>query len=157
MSNKFWSMSNKLCGSKPGYVFASHWVSSTVSTAAIILVSVLVLTNQPAGCGPIVSGNCSAGVPEPYDVRARANENSAILVATKAGYDEAISHYPEQSDVVLTNMLSQFGLTRTGNDTGATASDQQADAEGYTHLRGAIKVWHTRAELPRIELLHMLP
>lgn len=73
-------------------------------------------------------------------MRARADDNSAILVATKAGYDDAISHYPEQSDVVLTNMLLQFGLTRTGDDMDATASDHQADAEGYTQLRGAIKV-----------------
>lgn len=64
-----------------------------------------------------------------------------MLVATKASYDDVISHYPEQHEVILTNMLMQFDLGRNGDDIGTTTTgDQPADAEGSTQLRGAIQV-----------------
>lgn len=81
-----------------------------------------------------------AGVPEPYSIKARANEESAVLVITKADFDDVISHYPEQSDIILTNILVQYGLTRDGEDLGVKGFDQHADEDGYVQLRGAIKV-----------------
>eukprot|EP00892_Ulva_mutabilis_P004198 jgi/Ulvmu1/214/UM001_0218.1 len=93
------------------------------------------------GTAPCVTGTVSffLGVPEPHDVRARQSEDSAVLVATKASFDQVISHYPEHSDVILTNMLMQFGLDRDGSNLGTSFADQQADDEGYAHLRGAIQ------------------
>lgn len=63
-----------------------------------------------------------------------------MLVANKASYDEVISHYPEHSDIILTNMLVQFGLDRNGSNLDTTIVDQQADDDGYAQLRGAIQV-----------------
>eukprot|EP00892_Ulva_mutabilis_P004253 jgi/Ulvmu1/219/UM001_0223.1 len=93
------------------------------------------------GTAPCVTGTVSflLGVPEPYSVKARANEDSAVLVITKADFDDVISHYPEQSDIILTNTLMQHGLTRDGDDIGVKGFDQHADEEGYVQLRGAIK------------------
>lgn len=86
-------------------------------------------------------GPCHAGVPEPHEVKARDNEDSAVLVATKASYNEIISHYPEHSDIIHTNMLMQFGLDRNGDDLRTTSTEHQSDDEGYAQLRGAIKAW----------------
>jgi hypothetical protein len=55
-----------------------------------------------------------AGVPEPYDVQARKNGESTLLATTKASFHELMLSYPEQNDVVLTNLLQQYGLTRDG-------------------------------------------
>lgn len=82
----------------------------------------------------------NAGVPEPYNIHARENEESAILVLTKADFEDVISHYPEQNDVVLSNVLMQYGLTRTGADIACNCSDQRVDEEGYQRLRAAIQV-----------------
>jgi hypothetical protein len=50
--------------------------------------------------------------------------------------------FPEQSDIIMTNLLSQFGLTRDGQDAAGAQhmSNQQSDDEGYTQMRNAIKV-----------------
>lgn len=86
-----------------------------------------------------------AGVPEPYNVIARENVDSALLVLSKARYDGVILHYPEQSDIILTNLLYQHGLSRDGHDVGQlTRNVDLSDDEGYAKLRSDIK-----AELQR--------
>lgn len=63
-----------------------------------------------------------------------------MLVLTKADFDDVISHYPEQSDVLMTNMLLQYCLTRDGEEIRTKGFDQRADEEGYAQLRAAIQV-----------------
>jgi len=82
----------------------------------------------------------AAGVPEPYSVEARENEDTAVLVITKADFDDVISNYPEQSDIILTNSLLQYGLTRDGDDIGVKGFDQHSDEDAYVQLRVSIKV-----------------
>lgn len=83
-----------------------------------------------------------AGVPEPHNVRARENDDSALLSITKAAYDKLIANYPEQSDVIITSMLYQYGLTRDGGETEVQQASRKpgGDDEGYVVLRAAIKV-----------------
>lgn len=50
-------------------------------------------------------GKLLSGVPEPYHVRARESVECAVMVITKARFDGVLHHYPEQNDVVLTNLL----------------------------------------------------
>lgn len=83
---------------------------------------------------------CPAGVPEPYHVRARESVECAVLVITKARFDSVLAHYPEQNDIILTNLLYQYGLTRDGDDIGNAHVDQGNVDEGFTELRSAIKV-----------------
>lgn len=63
-----------------------------------------------------------------------------MLVLTKADFDDMISNYPEQSDIVMTNMLLQYGLTRDGEEICTKGFDKRADEEGYAQLRAAIQV-----------------
>ena len=76
-----------------------------------------------------------AGVSEPYNVRARENEDTAVLAIGKNAFNEVISAYPEQNDIIMTNMLLQYGLTRDGDDTGGGAAAQgEDDALSLIHI-----------------------
>jgi hypothetical protein len=80
-------------------------------------------------------------VPEPYNVRARENDNSALLSVTKAAYDKLVANYPEQSDVIVTSLLYQYALTRDGEESEGQGSRKPGgDDESYMMLRSAIKV-----------------
>lgn len=81
-----------------------------------------------------------AGVSEPYSVRARENEDTAVLAISKTAFNGIIASYPEQNDIIMTNMLSQYGLTRDGEDTGGGAA-VQGDDEASAKLREDIMVW----------------
>jgi hypothetical protein len=80
-----------------------------------------------------------SGVPEPYNVRARENEDTAVLAISKASFNGVITAYPEQNDIIMTNMLLQYGLTRDGDDTGGGAATQGED-DATAQLRGDIIV-----------------
>lgn len=75
-------------------------------------------------------------------MRARDDDDSALLSVTKAAYDSLIANYPEQSDLIVTSLLYQYGLTRDGEETESQASRKPGgDDESYIMLRSAIKVW----------------
>ena len=80
-------------------------------------------------------------MPEPHNVRARENEDSALLSITKTAYDRLIANYPEQSDVIITSLLYQYGLTRDGEESDKAAGRKPGgDDDSYVMLRAAIKV-----------------
>lgn len=79
------------------------------------------------------------GVSEPYNVRARENEDTAVLAISKNAFNGVIAAYPEQNDIIMTNMLSQYGLTRDGEDTGGGAA-VQGDDDTSAQLREDIMV-----------------
>jgi hypothetical protein len=80
-------------------------------------------------------------VPEPYTVQARENEETSLLSITKAAFTDVMANYREQNDIIMTNLLLQYGLTRDGEDTaGGSATMKQKDDEGQIKMREGIKV-----------------
>jgi hypothetical protein len=93
---------------------------------------------------PAYSARCVsagiAGVPEDVDIRKRDNEDGSLLMITKAALDNIIVSYPEQNDIIMTNLMFQFGLTRDGQDSARGARpNQQGDDEAYARMRESIK------------------
>lgn len=82
-------------------------------------------------------------MPEPYYIRARENEDTAVLSISKSDFNGVIAAYPEQNDIIMTNMLSQYGLTRDGEDTG-TGAAAQGDDEASAQMREDIIVCPVR-------------
>jgi hypothetical protein len=78
-------------------------------------------------------------VPEPYNIRARENVDSAVLAISKTAFSGIIAAYPEQNDIIMTNMLLQYGLTRDGDDTGGGGA-QQGDDDAAAQMREQIIV-----------------
>lgn len=58
---------------------------------------------------------------------------------SKAAFNGVIAAYPEQNDIIMTNMLLQYGLTRDGDDTGGGAATQGED-EASAQMREDIIV-----------------
>ena len=80
------------------------------------------------------------GVPEDFTVKSRDNEDSSLLVISKLAWDTVMLSYPEQSDIIMTNLLFQFGLTRNGEESAiAGRSNPQGDDEGFQQMRQSIK------------------
>jgi hypothetical protein len=48
-----------------------------------------------------------------------------LLVISKFDYEELVHNYPEQNDIIVTNVLSLFGLDKDGND--SSVSKDSAD------------------------------
>lgn len=72
-----------------------------------------------------------------------------------------MANYPEQNDIIMTNVLLQFGLNREGEDTaGGSATMKQKDDEGQIKMREAIKartmhgpdMWRSASMASRLEL-----
>lgn len=81
-------------------------------------------------------------MPEPYSVKARENEDSAVLSISKAAVSEVMLSFPEQNDIIMTNLLCQYSLTRDGEDTGGGGGGQ--DDEAQAQMREDIKVHSCR-------------
>jgi hypothetical protein len=82
----------------------------------------------------------SAGVPEDVNIQKRDNEDGSLLIIAKAAFDHIIESYPEQSDIIMTNLMFQFGLARDGQDSARGARpNQQSDDEAYARMRESIK------------------
>jgi hypothetical protein len=77
-------------------------------------------------------------VPEPYSVKAREKEDSAVLSISKAAVTEVMLSFPEQNDIIMTNLLCQYGLTRDGEDTAGGGGGQ--DDEAHAQMREDIRV-----------------
>lgn len=71
-------------------------------------------------------------------MHARDNEDSALLAIGKAVFNELVMTYPDQLDILITNVLQLYGLTRDGEDAGTSHSAQ--NDEGAVLMRDAIKV-----------------
>lgn len=59
---------------------------------------------------------------------------------SKAAFNGVIAAYPEQNDIIMTNMLLQYGLTRDGDDTGGGAAAQGGEDEASAQMREDIIV-----------------
>ena len=69
-----------------------------------------------------------------------------MLSVTKTAYEKLIANYPEQSDIISTSLLFQYGLNQNGEDVSNAAGGRKpgggGDDEGQNLLREAIKVRH---------------
>ena len=82
----------------------------------------------------------TAGVPEPYDVRAKENEEAALLAISKLRFQELSSGYPEQLESMITSLLNQYGLTRSGDDLQGAAAHSAQQASESELMQIALKV-----------------
>ena len=101
-----------------------------------------------ASCWPRPQHAVAAGVPEPYDVRAKSNEEAGLLSISKLRFQELTSAYPEQLESMITSLLDQYGLTRTGDDKQANGAHASAAAQQENEtevMRVELKVCINRA------------
>ena len=81
-------------------------------------------------------------------MRAKSNEEAGLLSISKLRFQELTSAYPEQLESMITSLLDQYGLTRTGDDKQAKGAHASAAAqqENETELmRVELKVCINRA------------
>lgn len=73
------------------------------------------------------------GIVQPYTVSATGASEVTLLVLSVSGFEEIISSFPEQADVVVQNLLRHFALSRDGTDRGggieATGESTMTDDE----------------------------
>ena len=70
----------------------------------------------------VISTCCSFGM---FVIQARSTGDVTLLVISKFDYEELVHNYPEQNDIIVTNVLSLFGLDKDGND--SSVSKDTAD------------------------------
>ena len=51
-----------------------------------------------------------------FTVQARSTSDVTLLVISKFDYEELVHNYPEQNDIIVTNVQSLLGLDKDGND-----------------------------------------
>lgn len=61
-----------------------------------------------------------------------------MLVLSRSKYNEMIANYPEQQDVIATNILSTFGLDTKGQPLAGWTSDGRDDDELFAELRDMV-------------------
>lgn len=68
--------------------------------------------------GPSVVGEVAffMGISEPYTTAARLTGDVTLLVFAKTDYEELVENYPEQHDILVTNLLAHFELDKSGAD-----------------------------------------
>jgi hypothetical protein len=66
-----------------------------------------------------------------------------VLCISKDSFNAVISAYPEQNDIIMTNMLLQYGLSRDGDDIGGGAAAAQGEDEAFAQMREDIIVRST--------------
>lgn len=56
------------------------------------------------------------GVSQPRTFQARKTSDVTVLALSKFDYEEVMCIYPEQNDIIVSNVLSFFQLDKDGND-----------------------------------------
>ena len=62
-------------------------------------------------------------------LQARATGDAILLVISKLDYEELVHSYPEQNDIIVTNILGMFGLDKDGNNVTAPGKEGQSVTE----------------------------
>jgi hypothetical protein len=86
-----------------------------------------------------------AGVPEPYSIQpyyiyARENKDTAMLSIMWLAFNGVITANPQQNDIIMTNMLLQYGLKWEGGEVGGGAAAAQGEDEALAQMREDIIV-----------------
>ena len=69
------------------------------------------------------------GIVQPFNVRARPDGDVQLLVLSKADSDELFHNYPEQLEIVRSNLLAAIGLDEAGNSVAPPAAADQEDED----------------------------
>ena len=72
-------------------------------------------------------------------LQARSTSDVTLLVISKFDYEELVHNYPEQNDIIVTNVLSLFGLDKDGNDSSVSkdAAEDTISEDAKEKLRCA--------------------
>jgi hypothetical protein len=98
----------------------------------------------------------ASGVPEPYNINARESEDTAVLSISKDAFNGVIAAYPEQNDIIMTNMLLQYGLSRDGDDLGGGAAATQGEDEAFAQMREDIMARSTSTAYVKMPRVHVM-
>jgi ankyrin repeat protein len=66
---------------------------------------------------------------QPYTVKARTTSDATCLMLSKLDFEELKMHYPEQQDIIVTNILTQFDLNKDGTNALHLRSKEDDDPE----------------------------
>ena len=79
----------------------------------------------------------------PAGLQARSTSDVTLLVISKFDYEELVHNYPEQNDIIVTNVLSLFGLDKDGNDSSVSkdAAEDTISEDAKEKLRCALPCW----------------
>lgn len=80
------------------------------------------------------------GVPQTYNAMARSTSDVQLLSLEKAAYAQLISGYPEQHDIIITNLLQKFDISKDGSDGLSMQQMSLQEDESHSQLRQLIKV-----------------
>lgn len=62
-----------------------------------------------------------------------------LVIFSKLDYEDLMVNYPEQHDIILTNILSQYDLDKNGNEMGHKNATNEEDTS-FLDLQQAIQV-----------------
>ena len=68
-------------------------------------------------------------IAQPYTVKARSTSDATCLMMSKLDFEELKLHYPEQQDIINTNILARFDLNKDGTNVNLVQSKEDDDPE----------------------------
>ena len=87
-------------------------------------------------CPDIHHQICSGSVLScPAQVQCRITGEATLLVLTRPQFSEMVVNYPEQQDVIVSNILATFGLDTKGQSLPGWTADGREDDEAFALLR----------------------
>eukprot|EP00873_Tetraselmis_striata_P016653 jgi/Tetstr1/436917/TSEL_025690.t1 len=73
---------------------------------------------------------------QPFKVVCRSTADAKVLVLSRGAYNELLHNFPEQNDVIVSNVLATFGLDAQGEDLPGWSGD--TDDEDFALLRQTV-------------------
>lgn len=88
---------------------------------------------------PTIVGEISffLGMVQPFKVQCRSSGDAKVLVLSRSAYNDMLANYPEQNDIIVNNVLANFGLDSNG-ETLVGWSNDNADDESFIELRNLV-------------------
>lgn len=80
-------------------------------------------------------------IAQPYTVKARATSDATCLMLSKLQFEELKMHYPEQQDIIVTNILTEYDLNKDGTNAmhlRGKDDDDTEKAEMREQIQGAL-------------------
>lgn len=76
------------------------------------------------------------GMAQPYTLRASGQGDVTLVSFPKLEYESLLVAYPEQQDVIMTNLLTQYELDRNGNELSRAKSEEEDEL--FTEIKAKI-------------------
>ncbi|GMH33513.1 hypothetical protein BSKO_01347 [Bryopsis sp. KO-2023] len=78
------------------------------------------------------------GIAQPEAMSAVNSGDVTLVVFSKLAYEDLMENYPEQHDIILTNLLAQYDFDKNGNEMGRKKAIDDED-DSYKELHQAIQ------------------